>query len=644
MSAFSFSFSGDDIEETHADPEALPCSHAVETGTLQRATNSAFPIAGQSLLQPQTHKLENMLKALPSKIVYSTLAIKLDDGTGILIPRRELWDVRVQLMAEEDDEGLGNLGKDDVKTGVYEGGFKSWESSVDVVKVLHQRTGERGHSGKVLELGCGTALPSLAVFQWLLQNTRSSAPLSLGLADYNPTVLQLVTLPNILLSWAQVMRKEAWESEGELELDEEVIKDFLTSLETRHIRLSFFSGAWGTEFAQLVKKEMASPSSWLTIIGAETIYSPAALNSFAETLMILLDTMPDDERRSLVAAKKVYFGVGGSMEDFCNMVRTQDGAIEQLREDSDGYEKVLGQRPILSGSPEDIVAQFNGLGAQISSQAPPPDTSIVTEDTVASGVPIRVYTPPGTFSKRLPVGVYYHGGGYLVGSLDSEDAWCRFISKNTPCILVSVEYRLSQASHKWPAQIDDSITAFQWAWENATKLGGDQSQVFTTGASAGGGLALGVADHFSTFSTGPKVRGVIAMVPVTAHPASIPAAYKSQYTAYTENATGVPIIDAATMKTFFDAAAIDPNDGKAFVVLSENLGKFPPTYIATCGKDPLRDDGRVLEAILKQEGVKTKSDFYEGVPHYFWLFPGIAGGEEFLKNVVKGTQWVLSQS
>ncbi|KAI6712807.1 hypothetical protein JHW43_004624 [Diplocarpon mali] len=609
MSAFTFSFSGDDVEETHTGPESLHPNHAAETGTLQRATSSAFPIAGQSLLQPQTHEMEIMLKALPSKIAYSTLVIKLDDGTEISIPRRELWDVRVQLMAEEDDEGLGNLGKDDVKTGVYEGGFKSWESSVDVVKVLHQRIREIGHSGKVLE------------------NTNSATALSLGLADYNPTVLQLVTLPNILLSWAQVTRRETWEAEGELEIDEEVMKGFLSSLETRHIRISFFSGAWGPEFARLVKEDMGAPASRLTITGAETIYSPAALKSFAETLMILLNTMPDDERGALVAAKKVYFGVGGSMEDFCNM-----------------YEKVLGQRPILSGSPEDIVAQFNGLGAQISSQASPPDTSITTEDAVASGVPVRVYTPPGASGKKLPVGVYYHGGGYLVGSLDSEDVWCRFICKNTPCILVSVDYRLSQAGHKWPAQIDDSVTAFQWAWENAAKLGGDQAQVFTTGASAGGGLALGVADHFSTSSAGPKVHGVAAMVPVTAHPASIPAAYKSQYKAYTENATGVPIIDAASMKTFFDAAAVDPNDEKAFVVLSKNLGKFPPTYIATCGKDPLRDDGQVLEAMLKKEGTKTKSDFYEGVPHYFWLFPGIQGGDEFLENVVKGAQWFLSQS
>jgi hypothetical protein len=93
-----------------------------------------------------------MLKALPSKISYSTLVVKLDDETKVSIPRRELWDVRVQLMAEEDDEGLGNLGKDDVRTGVYEGGFKSWESSIDVVKVLRGRSGQNLGPKRVLEV------------------------------------------------------------------------------------------------------------------------------------------------------------------------------------------------------------------------------------------------------------------------------------------------------------------------------------------------------------------------------------------------------------------------------------------------------------------------------------------------------------
>jgi protein-histidine N-methyltransferase len=164
MPGFSFSFSGDDIEDTsmsNPEPPIALGRHAAETGTLRHAPSSAFPIPGQPLLSPRSHDLEVMLQALPSKIAYSTLVVKLDDGKEISVPRRELWDVRVQLMAEEDDEGLGNLGKDDVKTGVYEGGFKSWESSIDLVKVLYGRRDEAlEYPGRFLEVGAfDTCMP-----------------------------------------------------------------------------------------------------------------------------------------------------------------------------------------------------------------------------------------------------------------------------------------------------------------------------------------------------------------------------------------------------------------------------------------------------------------------------------------------------
>lgn len=130
--AFSFGFSGDDI----SDDGKLPLNVTEQPSA---PSASAFPVAGKPQLPPTHHDLSGMLAQLPSKIAYSLLDVTLDDGTTIQLPRRELWDVRVQLMAE--DEGEGNavsdgLGSHDVKTGVYEGGFKSWESSVDLVKVL----------------------------------------------------------------------------------------------------------------------------------------------------------------------------------------------------------------------------------------------------------------------------------------------------------------------------------------------------------------------------------------------------------------------------------------------------------------------------------------------------------------------------
>ncbi|TEY81835.1 hypothetical protein BOTCAL_0031g00270 [Botryotinia calthae] len=342
----NFSFAGDDIE-IDSTQDALPSvsNQAAETGTLApRKSSGAFPVAGQPLLPPTYHTLEEFLKTLPSQIAYSTLVVKLDDGKEIGIPRRELWDVRAQLMAEDEGsgEGLLGLGNDDVKTGVYEGGFKSWESSVDLVKVLSGRSIVGEGRRRVLELGCGTALPSLAVFQWFLENTTSSTSgLELGLADYNPTVLQLVTLPNVLLSWAQITKSDSWEAEGELDIDEALISEFISALTSRNINISLFSGAWSQDFVSLVTDKLHLSCENTIIIGAETIYSPAALKAFAETLMALLDLSTGPNKTALIGAKKVYFGVGGSIEDFIEDVIAHGAQVTQVREESDGVRRAV---------------------------------------------------------------------------------------------------------------------------------------------------------------------------------------------------------------------------------------------------------------------------------------------------------------
>lgn len=199
-----------------------------------------------------------------------------------------------------------------------------------------------------MQLGCGTALPSLALFQWFLETPLESpearpASLDLGLADYNPTVLQLVTLPNLILSWALTTKVNHWDTEGELELDTELIQEFVTSLSSRGITISFFSGAWGPDFVSLVTASMTSKADRFTIIGAETIYSPAALRSFADTLAELLEKMPGEEKASLVAAKMVYFGVGGSMEDFYSAMREKSYDVMQIREESDGVRRAVAE-------------------------------------------------------------------------------------------------------------------------------------------------------------------------------------------------------------------------------------------------------------------------------------------------------------
>ncbi|KAI3323588.1 hypothetical protein HD806DRAFT_497271 [Xylariaceae sp. AK1471] len=349
---FSFSFSGEDIEgDDQIDTQSARHHHPISQ--LSTST-SAFPVAGKPLLPATSHNVKEMLSKLPSKVAFSLLDVDLDDQGSIQLPRRELWDVRVQLMAEEDaGETEPGLGNHDVKTGVYEGGFKSWESSVDLVKVLASShpfaSGTKGFS-KIVELGCGTALPSLALFQWAMSSTTSS--LSFILADYNPTVLQLVTLPNFILAWAVHHRaelpllSEAFSPDGELDLTPETVEAFQDFLSSRKISLLFFSGAWSPEFVSMITKAQNTLDGPIAehatvILGAETIYSPFALSSFLQTILALMqhEKAGGQGAEVLVGAKKLYFGVGGSLDDFVVQARERGAVVEQLREETEGVRR-----------------------------------------------------------------------------------------------------------------------------------------------------------------------------------------------------------------------------------------------------------------------------------------------------------------
>ncbi|KAI1334769.1 hypothetical protein F5Y15DRAFT_400304 [Xylariaceae sp. FL0016] len=356
MSSFSFGFSGDDIEDDVQQPGPGSAQDAAAAHAIP--ATSAFPVDGKTLLPATSHSLEDMLSKLPSKVAYGLLEVDLDGNGTIQLPRRELWDVRVQLMAEDEGGGAEpGLGNHDVKTGVYEGGFKSWESSMDLVKVLatpKSLLAASDEATRLIELGCGTALPSLALFTWAfsLRTSEKDSPLSIVLADYNPTVLQLVTLPNFILAWALYQRAEspllndAFFTEGEFELTPQILEGFQNFLAARNISILFFSGAWSPEFVDLVNSADRSVSragkrQKTTILGAETIYSPFALNSFTQTIFSLMehDKVNGCSSEALVGAKKLYFGVGGSLDDFITQARDRGANVEILREEAEGVRR-----------------------------------------------------------------------------------------------------------------------------------------------------------------------------------------------------------------------------------------------------------------------------------------------------------------
>ncbi len=184
-----------------------------------------------------------------------------------------------------------------------------------------------------------------------------------------------------------------------------------------------------------------------------------------------------------------------------------------------------------------------------------------------------------------------------------------------------------------------------WARQNASSYGGDPNKFYTIGGSAGGGLALQIANRLvKDPSKRDGIRGVAAIVPVALHYDNVPDEYKDMHKSYDENKEGVPIIDKNSMEIFYEHAAVDPKDPDTFTALAtDNHKNFPPVYFASCEKDPLRDDAYVMEAALKKAGVPTKHDHYKGMPHYFWIFPSVPEGQQFVGNLIGGVKWLVSQ-
>lgn len=198
-------------------------------------------------------------------------------------------------------------------------------------------------------------MPSLALFQWASATRPAgcATPLMLTLADYNPSVLYLVTLPNLLLAWALQQRpgnaalEEAFASDGELELTEDVVGAFKKFLSDNQISLSFLSGGWSPEFVDLLYSTEHSPSLpedlQTVVVGAETIYSPFALSSFSDTLLSLLrrehQDRPSGKATAIIAAKKLYFGVGGSLDDFVAKMLGLGVTVQTLREETEGVRR-----------------------------------------------------------------------------------------------------------------------------------------------------------------------------------------------------------------------------------------------------------------------------------------------------------------
>lgn len=232
----------------------------------------------------------------------------------------------------------------------------------------------------------------------------------------------------------------------------------------------------------------------------------------------------------------------------------------------------------------------------------------------------------------------------MTGDLNADDVLCRVVAENTNSVVVNIDYSLTP-DHVWPTQLKECLKVYKWAHDNADSIGGNAKKIYTIGGSAGGALAIQIANAvLKDPSLKDSIKGIAAMVPIVVDPNNVPEKYKSQHTSNKDNGKGVPVIDANSMDIFMTNLKVDPNDPEVYVLLDEaNHKSFPPTYLTSCEFDPLRDDAFVWESAMKAAGVPTKHDHYKGMPHYFWIFPGLPEGQEYVGKLLGGIGWLQSQ-
>ena len=237
------------------------------------------------------------------------------------------------------------------------------------------------------------------------------------------------------------------------------------------------------------------------------------------------------------------------------------------------------RRPLMQ-EPREAVSVFRDLSAEGPSAA----------------VPLRLYRSLGTSeTETLPGLVYLHGGGWVLGDLETHDAICCRLANEARCAVVAVEYRLAP-EHPFPAALEDCVAAFAHVVRNAEALGIDPDQIAVGGDSAGGNLAAVLALMSRDGALPP------ALYQLLLYPAVDLGMSSPSYAAPTAGMTVSP----ATMRYFVDHYVPDPeqrDDWRVSPIRAASLAGAPPALVVTCGHDPLRDEGRLYAARLEREGV-----------------------------------------
>lgn len=286
-----------------------------------------------------------------------------------------------------------------------------------------------------------------------------------------------------------------------------------------------------------------------------------------------------------------------------------------------GLEKMLADMAALPALWEFPAAKARALAKQFVPMSTAPareEIGSVTDIQIpspAGGIPARIYAPKTTVDSS-PVLVYFHGGGWVIGDLESHDALCREFCEAIDCIVVAVDYRLAP-EHKFPAAVEDAWTAVQWIAAHAAEFGGDASRLAVGGDSAGGNLTA-VVTQKARDEGGPAIIFQLLLYPALD--------VLTENESRTQFETGYSL--DRTLAEWFLAQYLDDiptqapdlrvSPGKA-----ENLAGLPQALIITAGFDPLKDEGKAYADRLRDAGVAVEYICYDTVIHGFMTLTAV---------------------
>jgi acetyl esterase len=291
-----------------------------------------------------------------------------------------------------------------------------------------------------------------------------------------------------------------------------------------------------------------------------------------------------------------------------------------------------GYPPLSQGTVEQARIGLRALMVDLRSPATLPAVGSIGNETVAGTIPVRVYRPDA--AGPLPTVVFFHGGGWVIGDLDTHEGACRTLCRDVEAVVVSVDYRRAP-EHRFPAAVEDSCAALAWVAAHIADYGGDARRLVVAGDSAGGNLAAVCAQQ-------ARDAGLSLAAQVLIYPA---VDLVGDYPSRTENAEGY-LLTLDDMRWFAEqyvgitegdpraaALAVDP---RLSPLQASSLTGLPPAVVVTAEFDPLRDEGNAYADALERAGVRVKHKELPGLIHGFY------GLDVFSPAVVEAMGWINS--